>query len=199
MRSPRSCLSTNPLPTDWQKEGAARFCVGDAFFRSSSQRGRDLAVLAAIAHKHHAANGDGSLRVAIQEANASGDVPHIITFAPEFPQFGVITLASNLPVITASDVRIRGQDRSPTIDGATFYAIFRAAINVSLELEDLKLQRGLNAQGGCVATATTGGSGSLLVTRGYFYQCMAIAATSPGGGAINWNAVSPALVTRVVT
>ncbi len=35
----------------WQNEGAARFCVGQAFFRSSSQTGRDLGVLAAIAHR----------------------------------------------------------------------------------------------------------------------------------------------------
>jgi tRNA (guanine26-N2/guanine27-N2)-dimethyltransferase len=35
----------------WQQEGAARFRVGDAFFRASSQRGRDLAVLAALAAK----------------------------------------------------------------------------------------------------------------------------------------------------
>ncbi|MEL7512926.1 MAG: hypothetical protein AAGM27_12390, partial [Cyanobacteria bacterium J06554_3] len=39
----------------WQQEGLARFQVGEAFFRSSSQIGRDLGVLAAIAHKqtHH--------------------------------------------------------------------------------------------------------------------------------------------------
>ncbi len=35
----------------WQTESAARFCVGDAFFRSSSKIGRDLAVLAAIAYR----------------------------------------------------------------------------------------------------------------------------------------------------
>lgn len=35
----------------WQREGAAHFAVGQAFFRASSQTGRDLAVLAAIADK----------------------------------------------------------------------------------------------------------------------------------------------------
>lgn len=35
----------------YQTEGAARFQVGKAFFRESSRIGRDLAVLAAIAHK----------------------------------------------------------------------------------------------------------------------------------------------------
>ncbi|MEL6776747.1 MAG: tRNA (guanine-N1)-methyltransferase [Cyanobacteria bacterium J06597_16] len=34
-----------------QTEGAAKFRTGSAFFRSSSQTGRDLAILAAIAHK----------------------------------------------------------------------------------------------------------------------------------------------------
>ncbi|MEM6449862.1 MAG: tRNA (guanine-N1)-methyltransferase [Cyanobacteria bacterium P01_D01_bin.105] len=36
---------------DWQTEGKARFRIGNAFFRKSSRVGRDLAVLAAIAHK----------------------------------------------------------------------------------------------------------------------------------------------------
>lgn len=139
--------------------------------------------------------GEGSLRQAIVDANGSGDVPHIILFAPEYPQSGQITLQSSLPVITASDVRVRGSDRSPVIDGAGFYSIFRAAQNVSLELEDLAIQQGLNTSGGCVATATNGGTGSLYVARSSFFQCMAIAANSPGGGAIRWNANSPALVT----
>ncbi|MEM6869355.1 MAG: tRNA (guanine-N1)-methyltransferase [Cyanobacteria bacterium P01_C01_bin.121] len=43
----------------WQQEGSTKFCVGSAFFRSSSKIGRDLAVLAAIAHKASC----GSLRV----------------------------------------------------------------------------------------------------------------------------------------
>lgn len=43
----------------WQQEGAAKFCVGDAFFRRSSQMGRDLGVLAAIAYK----NTQGHLRI----------------------------------------------------------------------------------------------------------------------------------------
>lgn len=36
---------------DWHNEGLARFQVGGAFFRHSSQTGRDLGILAAIAHK----------------------------------------------------------------------------------------------------------------------------------------------------
>ena len=36
-----------------QQEGSAHFQVGDAFFRSSSRTGRDLGILAAIAHKAH--------------------------------------------------------------------------------------------------------------------------------------------------
>ncbi len=49
----------SPPQEQWQQEGAAHFCVGDAFFRSSSQTGRDLAILAAIAYKTH----HGHLRV----------------------------------------------------------------------------------------------------------------------------------------
>ena len=37
--------------SNWQKEGKAHFQTGDAFFRTSSRTGRDLAVLAAIAYK----------------------------------------------------------------------------------------------------------------------------------------------------
>ena len=55
---------------NWQQEGAARFCIGEAFFRASSQTGRDLGVLAAIAlrkstplaNKTHSAK-NSSLRI----------------------------------------------------------------------------------------------------------------------------------------
>ncbi|MEO1622987.1 MAG: tRNA (guanine-N1)-methyltransferase, partial [Cyanobacteria bacterium J06632_3] len=36
---------------DWRQEGTARFSVGNAFFRASSQIGRDLAILAAAVYK----------------------------------------------------------------------------------------------------------------------------------------------------
>ena len=45
-----------PKAQQQQQEGSAKFYVGDAFFRRSSQTGRDLAVLAAIAYK--ATHGD---------------------------------------------------------------------------------------------------------------------------------------------
>lgn len=38
-------------PPVWHREGAAQFQIGDAFFRASSQQGRDLALLAARAYK----------------------------------------------------------------------------------------------------------------------------------------------------
>ena len=60
------CSRAFPLTTadkGWQCEGAAHFCVGEAFFRAGSQTGRDLAVLAAIAHKDRPENKDGSLRI----------------------------------------------------------------------------------------------------------------------------------------
>ncbi len=46
-----------------QTEGAARFSTAGAFFRSSSKTGRDLAILAALAHKQHSSNPSGQLRV----------------------------------------------------------------------------------------------------------------------------------------
>ena len=46
-----------------QTEGAACFSTAGAFFRASSKMGRDLAILAALAHKHHPANQDGQLRI----------------------------------------------------------------------------------------------------------------------------------------
>jgi hypothetical protein len=140
-------------------------------------------------------SGAGSLRQALLDANASVAVPHIINFTAAYPQFGLITLQSDLPTITALDVRIRGNDRGPIVSGNSQYSIFQAAINVSLELEDMNLQQGLNDSGGCVATATPGGTGSLLVLRGYFFRCKANSPFSPGGGAIYWNANAPALVT----
>ncbi|MEL6161757.1 MAG: tRNA (guanine-N1)-methyltransferase [Cyanobacteria bacterium J06627_32] len=53
----------NSSAKTWHTEGAARFCIGDAFFRSSSQTGRDLAVLAAIAQRNHPANPEKTLRI----------------------------------------------------------------------------------------------------------------------------------------
>ncbi|WP_255516249.1 hypothetical protein [cf. Phormidesmis sp. LEGE 11477] len=48
--------------TDWQTEGAAHFSTGSAFFRASSQIGRDLAILAALAYKRRSVE-DGQLRI----------------------------------------------------------------------------------------------------------------------------------------
>ena len=47
----------------WQTEGSAHFSTTGAFFRASSKTGRDLAILAALAHRHHLANLDGRLRI----------------------------------------------------------------------------------------------------------------------------------------
>ncbi|MGB7086097.1 MAG: tRNA (guanine-N1)-methyltransferase [Phormidesmis sp.] len=54
-----SSLSPVPAQAPWQQEGAAYFRTGNAFFRASSQTGRDLAVLCAIAYKAQ----HGQLRV----------------------------------------------------------------------------------------------------------------------------------------
>lgn len=52
-----------PSKDFWQREGAACFDVGEAFFRSTSQTGRDLAVLAALSHKNRPDNKDRALRI----------------------------------------------------------------------------------------------------------------------------------------
>ncbi|EDX86945.1 N2,N2-dimethylguanosine tRNA methyltransferase [Synechococcus sp. PCC 7335] len=52
----------HPNP-DWQTEGVACFSTAGAFFRASSKTGRDLAILAALAQKHHRTNLDGQLRI----------------------------------------------------------------------------------------------------------------------------------------
>ncbi len=49
-------MPSPPHSTDWHAEGSAKFQTGNAFFRTSSSTGRDLAVLAAIAHKSHLAD-----------------------------------------------------------------------------------------------------------------------------------------------
>ena len=50
-------------PQARKSEGKAQFSVGDAFFRESSQTGRDLAILCAIAHRQSPTNPDGHLRI----------------------------------------------------------------------------------------------------------------------------------------
>ncbi|MEL6813367.1 MAG: tRNA (guanine-N1)-methyltransferase [Cyanobacteria bacterium J06598_3] len=50
-------------PKSWQQEGAAKFCIGNAFFRSSSQTGRSLAILAALVYKQQTLQGHQPFRV----------------------------------------------------------------------------------------------------------------------------------------
>ncbi len=98
-----------------QQEGAAHFQVGKAFFRSSSRTGRDLGILAAIAHKDHlkgqplrvfdAMTGCGvrPLRYAI-EANAD------YIWANEGNTDLSVTLQANLSSLPAERYRITHQD-----------------------------------------------------------------------------------------
>ncbi len=131
-------------------------------------------------------SGAGSLRQSLIEANASGAVPHIIIFTDEFLLNGSITLASALPTIAASDVRIRGVARNPTVNGNAQYPILRVGNNVSLEVEDMNFSYGLNAQGGCIALNSTNSTSSLYVSNVFFYNCKANDPTTAGGGAIAW-------------
>lgn len=136
--------------------------------------------------------GPGSLRQAIISANASSSTPHTITYTSDYTKNATTTLLSNLPIITAAEVRFRGSDRNPKIHGGDLYSIFRAAPDVSLDIRDMSFYNGLNASGGCISTTQNGGSGSLTVTHSQFYYCKARSDDSPGGGAIRWHASAPA-------
>ena len=106
----------------------------------------------------------------------------------------MISLQSSLPVITPTDVRFDGTDRSPVVDGGGQYAILRAGPSASLVVERMNFQFGLNDDGGCIGTEQNNGSGSLTVNFGYFFQCKASAPGLSGGGAIAWAADDATLV-----
>lgn len=139
-------------------------------------------------------SGAGTVRQAILDANAAGGGPHTITFAPAYPLFGAIFVQSDLPVITATDVRFRGEDRSPVIGGGTNFALLRAGLNVSLDVSDINFQFGVNDNGGCIATDEVGGTGDLTVRRSFFTGCAATSGGLSGGGAIFWISDSPGLL-----
>jgi hypothetical protein len=116
--------------------------------------------------------GEGSLRQAILDANASAG-PHSIVV--RVPTSNVtLSLESALPPITASEVRVSASE-SPgfSVDGMDAHRIFEAAgSSTRLELADLRLIRGRAAQGGCVRGRDNLGF-SLLLERVQFENCRA--------------------------
>ncbi len=102
--------------------------------------------------------GAGSLRRAIQDANAHADANSTITFLPDLND--PITLSSSLPIIK-KNLSIIGNSSVVTIKGAEKYRPFLVGIGdaqITLELKNLKIQDGM-ARGG---RSTYGGGGAGL-------------------------------------
>lgn len=130
-------------------------------------------------------SGAGSLRQAILDANAAANPPHTIAFLPDFPFSAAITLQSALPVIQVS-TNLRGNGRSPILDGVDTYAILRVGSGISVDIDQLNFRYGRRSKGGCIALNGVGTSASLFVSRSGFYRCQARDTFTPGGGAIAW-------------
>lgn len=135
-------------------------------------------------------SGAGSLRQAITDANNSVLVPHFIVFKSPYPLGGQTTLLSNLPIITATDVRLRGGTSKPTISGNALFAILRVGTNVSLEVNGLGFIDGLNDVGGCISLNIPLSTSSLEVFNSTFHGCKANEASYAGGGAIGWRSAT---------
>ena len=130
-------------------------------------------------------SGSGSLRQAILDANAAASPPHTINFAPSYPFDGVIALQAALPVIQVS-TNLRGNGRSPILDGSGTHAILRIGSGVTVDIDRMGFRDGRRSNGGCIALNGIGTMASLFVSNSGFFQCEARAAFSPGGGAIGW-------------
>jgi hypothetical protein len=134
--------------------------------------------------------GTGSLRQALLDARVALSPPHRIEFAASFPINGEIVLASALPSWINGRLTIDGNGRAPRINGNQTFSLFVVgAGGTRLDLEDLVLIGGRRANtGGCVALAVAGDVATLDVLRTRFTDCRALAAGSPRGGAIDWEA-----------
>ena len=132
--------------------------------------------------------GAGSLRQAMLDANAAPNPPHTILFSAAFPQNGVITLSAALPVWTNGQLALTGAGRNPTIDGASSHPILVIGSGVpSVSISSLNFRNGLNGgRGGCLALLNPGQSTGLALSFSRFERCVASAAGTPVGGAIDW-------------
>lgn len=135
-------------------------------------------------------SGNGSLRTAINSANAAPSTAHTITFTAQYPSGSTIALQSALPLILAQNLTIIGGGRSPVISGQSTYQIFRVSdANTNLDIRDMSLINGHSTRnGGCIYDESNlpPSTGSLRITRVLFSRCEAIAANLVWGGAIYW-------------
>ena len=105
--------------------------------------------------------GPGSLREAINTANASG--PTAITFGID----GVITLTSALPVIT-NTVSIDGSGHAITVSGANQFQVLFVNPNSALRIQSISIANGNGSPGGGIfvsANATLTVTNSTLVSN----------------------------------
>jgi len=117
--------------------------------------------LSGFAVTHFGDSGAGSLRDAIERANASVGAD-VITFA----KGGTIKLRSNLPAITDDLIISAGTGRKVTIDGSGKSAIFSVTGGTKSTIVGLNLTGGFSSAGGAAFLVdATGGVVEILNTR----------------------------------
>lgn len=119
-------------------------------------------------------SGPGSLREAIELANANGEADTI-----EFMVTGTIVLQSNLPTLTESVVIQGSGTNELIIDGSQDYRPFRlgGAVGASYVIRDLTLRNGFsNDAGGAIVILS---NASLILTRCIVEDSVAL---NQGGG-----------------
>jgi len=140
-------------------------------------------------------DGAGSLRAAIQAANAAGDAtgPHRIEFTAAYPLDGEIELLTALPRINVI-TEIDGNGRAPVLRPFdTTQDLRLLASSDALTLRRFTLEQGRAAGGGgCLASDGAGSGDSLVLDRMRFVGCLATGsgATNASGGAVRWSALA---------
>lgn len=125
--------------------------------------------------------GMGSLRDAINSANAATTIANTINFNVS----GTITLGSTLPTIvntSPGSLTIDGSGQTITVDGARLYQVFIVSSGAALTLQNLTLVHGWNIFGDFVGGGGIDNSGALTVTNCTFFDDFDFDA---GGGVIN--------------
>lgn len=134
----------------------------------------------------NADSGAGSLRTAINSANATPNGTHTITFGSAFPAGGTIALLSTLPTIAAQSLTINGGNRAPVISGQNAHQILRVSgTNTSLEIRNLEFRDGWATQnGGCIYDASFAAQtvGVLYLSQVAFSGCSVSASSLASGG-----------------
>ena len=137
-------------------------------------------------------SGPGSLRQAILDANAAAAEPHTILFdGTTYPSGGVISLASDLPHISATGLTIVGGVADPVIDGGDLFRTLYATVDVqNLHITDIEVRNGYSngslGQGGSCLGAAGGSGGNLSLARVVFRGCTLSTTGLAWGAALRW-------------